>query len=234
MWRSTRNGASASHNVRLTTMNFGRLAGNDSINGRIHEMLGTLHPADVPRFVRKFRSDADEQCFHTYRELILGAHLRTLGWNLRYEQTLGGKTPDWILVNHDGEVAEIIDVVTLHQRRVVDRAIAKAVSSHRPWVGWVSTSPERLFAKLREKTEAYASAAANLHVPYIVALFGEFTAPIEPFEVHHVLHELYGGVFAAVPAVAGTIFFRERHGQYEYHHFANSRATLRSRIIRCG
>jgi hypothetical protein len=172
------------------------------------------------------------QCFHTYRELILGANLRTCGWNLRYEQSLGGKTPDWVLIDGDGQVAEILDVVTLHQRRVVDNAIGMAVSSHRPWVGWVTTPRDRLFAKLREKGEAYSSLAEGLHLPYIVALFGEFTAPIEPYEVHHVLHELHGGVFTAVPALAGTLFFRERLGQYEYHHFTNSHATLSSQIIR--
>jgi hypothetical protein len=214
-------------------MNFGTLAGNDFINSRIHEMLGALHPEDVPRFVRKFRSNPDEQRFHTYRELILGAHLRTCGWNLRYERSLGGRTPDWVLIDDGGQVAEIVDVVTLHQRRVVDRAIGKAVSSHRPWVGWVSTPPDRLFAKLREKAKSYASLADDLHLPYVVALFGEFTAPIEPHEVHHVLHELHGGVFAAMPALAGTLFFRERFGEYEYHHFTNSRATLSSQIIRC-
>ena len=48
---------------------------------------------------------------------------------------------------------------------------------------------------------------------------------------HHVLHEQYGGVFAAMPTVAGTLF-RERLGQYEYHHFPNSHATLSSQIIR--
>jgi hypothetical protein len=211
-------------------MNFGRLAGNDSINRRIYEMFGALDPADTHRFVRKFRSDGDEECFHTYRELILGAHLRARGWDLRYEQNLGGKRPDWALVN-DGQITEIIDVVTLHQRRVVDRAIGKAVSSNQSWVGWVSTPPERLFAKIREKAETYAQTAAGAKVPYTVALFGEFTAPIEPIEVHHVLHELHGGVFDVVPAVAGTIFFRERHGQYEYHHFPNPRAALSSKIL---
>jgi hypothetical protein len=44
-------------------MNFGTLAGNDSINSRIHEMLRTLHPEDVPRFVRKFRSDLMSSAF---------------------------------------------------------------------------------------------------------------------------------------------------------------------------
>jgi hypothetical protein len=136
------------------------------------------------------------------------------------------------LIDDGGQVAEILDVGTLHQRPVVDSAIGKAVSSHRAWAGWVSTPPDRLFAKLREKAKAYSSLAEELHLPYVVALFGEFTAPIEHYEVHHVLHELHGGVFAAVPGVAGTIFFRERHGQYEYHHFTNSHATLRSQIIR--
>jgi hypothetical protein len=114
---------------------------------------------------------------------------------------------------------------------VVDRAIGKAVSSNQSWVGWVSTPPERLLAKIREKAETYAQTAVDAKVPYTVALFGEFTAPIEPFEVRHVLHELHGGVFDVVPAVAGTIFFRERHGQYEYHHFANPRAALSSKIL---
>jgi hypothetical protein len=212
-------------------MDFGRLAGNDVIDGRIHEMLGTLDPADVPRFVRKFRSDADEQCFHTYRELILGAHLRTCGWNLRYEQAIGDKTPDWVLIGDDGRAAEILDVLTLHQRRVVDREIGEELSSGRPWVGWISMPPDHLFSKLRAKAEAYSSLGQSLCLPYVVALFGEFTASIEPFEVHNALYELHGGVFAAVPAVAGALFFRERLEQYEYHHFTNPRATLISRIL---
>ena len=78
---------------------------------------------------------------------------------------------------------------------------------------------------------AHRSDTAGAHAADPDAHFGEFTAPIEPFEVHHVLHELYGGVFAAVPTVAGTLFFRERLGQYEYHHFTNSHATLSSQII---
>jgi hypothetical protein len=122
-------------------MNVERLAGNDFINSRIHQMLGNLDPADVSRFLRKFRSDSNEQNFHTYRELVLGAHLRACGWNLRYERTLGGKTPDWVLLDGSGQAAEILDVVTLHQRRVVDKAIGKAASAYHSWVGWISIPP---------------------------------------------------------------------------------------------
>jgi hypothetical protein len=212
-------------------MHFGKLAGNDHINGRIYELLGEVHSDDVSRFVRKFRNSSDEECFHTYRELILGAHLRSGGWNLRYEQNLDGRTPDWALMDDDGHVAEILEVVTLHQRRVVDKKIGKTVSSHAPWVGWVSTPPDRLFAKIRKKGEAYGRFAAELHIPYIIGLFSEFTSPIEPQEVRHVLHDLHGGVFAAVPTVAGAIFFRERFGEYEYHQFPRVGAMPRSQII---
>ena len=48
--------------------------------------------------------------------------------------------------------------------------------------------------------------------------------------MHHVLHELHGGVFAAVPAVAGTLFFRERFGQYQlppFHEFNALHSVLR-------
>ena len=93
------------------------------------------------------------------------------------------------------------------------------------------TVGDHLFSKLRAKAEAYSSLGQSLRLPYVVALFGEFTASIEPFEVHDALNELHGGVFAAVPAVAGVLFFRERLGQYEYHHFTNPRATLISRIL---
>jgi hypothetical protein len=212
-------------------MQFGQLAGNDYINARIYDLLGGLHPSDITAFVRKFRNDSDEQCFHTLRELILGAHLRSQGWNVRYEQKVGRKTPDWVELDRDGHVAEIIDVVTLHQRRITDRDIANRLAAEGIWTGWVTTPPDRLFSKVQEKANAYAKLIARVRVPYVVALFGEFTVPIEPQEMHHVLYELHGGVFAEVPALAGVIFFRERRGQYEYSYFPNAGALHASRIV---
>jgi hypothetical protein len=66
----------------------GRLAGNTSINARIYACLAKLDPKDVAAFVRKFHRDKDDQNFHTFRELILAAHLRERGWAARYEQSL--------------------------------------------------------------------------------------------------------------------------------------------------
>lgn len=98
-------------------MQFGVLAPNMRINARIYEMFERIDPADVPAFARKFRSESDEQRLHTFRELIVGAHLRAHGLDARYEQLVRGKTPDWVTLDRAARPDELIDVATLHQRR---------------------------------------------------------------------------------------------------------------------
>ena len=212
-------------------MNHGTLAGNTHINARIHELLREIHASDVARFVRKFRGCSDKQCFHTFRELIPGAHLRRSGWDLRYERRFAGRTPDWVLVDDADHVLEIIDVVTLHQRADTDLEIARKASSPGGWTGWVTTDPDRLFSKVADKADVYASLSAEARVPYIVALFAEFTAPIEPREMSHVLYDRHGGVFTGRPNMAGVIFFRERFGQYVYNYFKNHESAVSSTIV---
>lgn len=95
----------------------------------------------------------------------------------------------------------------------------------------MSTPPDRLFSKVQEKANEYAKLIEQVRVPYVVALFGEFTAPIEPQEMYHVVYDLHGGVFAEIPALAGVIFFRERWGQYEYSYFPNPEAMHPSGIV---
>jgi hypothetical protein len=220
--------------VRPTHMQFGRLAGNDHINERIYDLLGRIHSSDIPTFVRKFRSESDEQCFHSYRELILGSHLCSQRWNLRYEQSVGGRKPDWAVLNDQDEIVEVVDVVTLHQRRVTDVAINKSVSRHVSWAGWITIPPDHLFSKVQQKANAYGGLVERIRLPYVVALFGEFTASIDVQEVRHVLHELHGGLFAESPTLAGVIFFREQFGKYEFSHFAKPNATYPSAVVRQG
>jgi hypothetical protein len=213
-------------------MQFGKLAGNDHINARIYDFLDGLDPCDVPAFVRKFRSDSDEQCFHTYRELILGAHLRSRGWNARYEQSIGGRKPDWIVLNEQNETTDIVDVVTLHQRRATELDISGSLSAHGLWTGWITIPPDHLYSKLHQKANAYVDLVECARLPYLVAPFSEFTASIDAQEIHHVLYELHGGLFADAPMLSGLIFFRERSGEYEFIEFPNLNATHPSALVR--
>jgi hypothetical protein len=212
-------------------MKFGVLAGNSHINSRIYEMFESIDPRDVSTFVRKFRSESDSQRFHTYRELILGSELRRRGLNLRYEQNVNGKTPDWAVLSDSGEVDEILDVVTLHQRRSNDLDIGQAIAAGRVWAGWVTLSPDHIYSKIQRKADAYADLAARSHTPYTVCLFGEFTACVDPVQVEHVLYTHRGGAFTDWPNLAGVLYFYERSGVYHYSHFVNQSANDPSRHL---
>jgi hypothetical protein len=65
----------------------------------------------------------------------------------------------------------------------------------------------------------------------VIATFSEFTASIDPSEVGHVLHDLYGGLFSKSPWLSGVIFFREQGGAYEFTHFPNPHASRASSLL---
>jgi len=212
-------------------MKFGVLAGNSYINSRIYEMFDSIHPSDVSTFVRKFRSESDNQRFHTFRELILGSELRRRGLNLRYEQKVNGKTPDWVILNEAGGIDEILDVVTLHQRRSTDLDIGSVTAAGRIWTGWVTLSPDHIYSKIQRKADTYGDLAAQSSTPYTVCLFGEFTACVDPAQVEYVLYTHRGGAFTDWPSLSGVLYFHERSGVYHYSHFVNQSATDPSRHL---
>ena len=212
-------------------MRFGVLAGNRHINSRIYEMLDQIDSADVSAFVRKFRSERNEQRFHTYRELVVGAHLRSHGAAVRYERSVLGKTPDWTLPDPQDGVLEIIDVVALHQRRETESEMLWSLGAGKIWSGWVTIPADHLFRKIEHKANAYASLSAALQRPYTLFLFGEFTACVEPQEIGEVLHVRHGGLFASHPELAGVAYFVESYGIYRYTYFKNSAATYESHTL---
>ena len=184
-------------------------------------MFERIDPSDIPAFVRKFRTESDDQRFHTFRELILGAELCRKGLKLRYEMKIEDKTPDWTILAETGEVDEILDVVTLHQRRIKDLTIGDALASGRVWTDWVTVPPDHIYSKIQYKADCYSDLAIQRSMPYTICLFGEFTACVDPSQVEHVLYAHHGGIFQDRPALAGVLYFHERSGIYDYTHFIN-------------
>lgn len=212
-------------------MKFGVLAGNDQINSRIYEMFEDIDPSDVAIFARKFKSERDEQRFHTFRELIIGSQLRRQGVRLRHERKISGKTPDWVIVDDTDQVNEVLDVVTLHKRRQTETEMLKTLSTGQIWSGWVTIPPDHIYSKIEQKANAYAALINEIKKPYVVCLFGEFTASIDPEEVEHVLYGHHGGVLSRLPTLAGVVFFLERSGSYSYSYYANPAATYPSPFL---
>lgn len=212
-------------------MKFGILAGNSHINSRIYEMFEDIDPSDVLVFVRKFKSEGNEQRFHTFRELIIGSQLCRSGLKLRYERKVLGKTPDWVIVDDADQIEEIFDVVTIHQRREIETDIQRTISNSQVWSGWVSIPPDHIYSKIEQKANAYASLVGKIRKPYIACLFGEFTASIDPEEVQYALYKHHGGVLSTLPTLSGVIYFLERSGKYHYSFFPNHTAEYPSHFL---
>jgi hypothetical protein len=212
-------------------LDFGRLAGNDAINTRIYECFRIIDPRDIPKFVRKLRTENDNQRFHTFRELIFGAELATRGFKPRYEQALDGMTPDWVIYDERGIAREVVDVVTLHPRHEIDQDIARTAGSREIWTGWITIAPNRLYAKLQDKFGAYSTFAENERMAFVVALFSEFMAPLDAGEIDHVLTDLHGGLFGDYPQVSGLIHFEYSKGAYRFSGFANATASIQSDMV---
>lgn len=212
-------------------MKFGILAGNSHINSRIYKMFEDIDPSDVIVFARKFKSERDEQRFHTFRELIIGSQLRRQGLNLRYERMILGKTPDWVVVDDEDQMIEILDVVTLHQRRETETDIFSTISTGQIWSGFVTIPSDHIYSKIEQKANAYAGLVNEITRPYVVCLFGEFTASVDPEEVQYVLYDHHGGLFLMLPTLAAVIYFYEHSGAYHYSYFANHAAAHPSRLL---
>ncbi len=212
-------------------MQFGVLAGNSHINSRIYEMFNDIEPSDRAAFVKKFKTESDRQRFHTFRELVIGSHLRRQGMKLRYAQKILGKTPDWVLLDAADKIVEILDVVTLHQREAKETDIMASVSFGQIWSGWITIPSDHIYSKIERKANAYAALVGKINRPYVVCLFGEFFASVDPEEVRHVLYEHHGGALSKLPTLAGVIFFFEESGTYRYSYFANHAATYPSSLL---
>src|ERR1700682_3695687 len=181
------------------------IAGNASINARIEFCLDKLHETDIRKFLRIFRSQqASGQIAHTYRELLVGAYLADLSIEARYEKETLGKTPDWTLVNETDEVVGFIDNMTFHQKPAIDNEIANSMRQGQTWAGWLPPNSDRLYQKLQQKAEKYECLANELKVPYVVAVFGEFTASVDRHELDEALLDIHsGGVFSNCLVLSG-------------------------------
>ncbi len=209
-------------------MKYGTLVENPATNARIHACLEQLDEEDARKFIRAFRNHAASgQIAHTYRDLLAGAYLASIGVKARYEREVLGKTPDWTIVRSDDTPDAIVELTTYHQTPAVDNEIAQtAIKGGKMWAGFMPPNSDRLYQKIQQKAEKYESLAATLSVPYVVAVFSEFTASVDRRELEEALLHIHGGgVFHQCPALAGVLHFRESGGLYRFSYFANPTAT---------
>jgi hypothetical protein len=204
-------------------MKYGQIAGNKSINAAIYRCFGCIHEEDAQTFVKRFREQPhdQDQVMHTFRELILGGFLASNGLQVRYDQPIDGKTPDWSIVDHDGGLRCIVELINFHIYKAREDKIKQHWQTGRIWCGWTGSNTDRLYDRIWDKAVTYKELVGQTRVAYVIALFGDFIPDVDPEEVQECLFDTDAGLFALYPEVSGLLFFAENSGRYGFTYIGN-------------
>lgn len=158
-------------------MTYPQIAGNRSINAMINRCFEHIHRADVPKFVKKFRTQYsdDNQVMHTFRELVLGAYLASRGLNVRYDHKVDSKRPDWCILDQWSALRAIVELTNFHAPKVTEDSIKSQLQISGFWVGWQEPNNYRLYRRIAQKSVEYFGAD--------VAKLRKVQAPL-----HHLMH----------------------------------------------
>ena len=217
---------------------YGQIAGNQAINAMIYRCFEELEDSDQLKFVKKFNQQLSdpEQVMHTFRELILGAYLHTLGFHVCYEQKFQDKTPDWVIKDDHAVPRAIVELVNLH----IDQETAKGIQKQRLekqgiasyWIN-ENTNQGRLYHSLQKKALGYRDIVNRFGLALTIAVFVSFELELDTSEVMKGLEGEPGALFEQYPYTSGVLLFAENGGGYSFQYFENP-ASLRKMEIAAG
>lgn len=208
-------------------MTFGQIAGNRSINAMIYRCFQFLNKDDQRRFVKKFREQPDDsdQIMHTFRELILGAYLSSAGYSVIHDYVINDKTPDWTIFDCDREtILAIVELTNFHIDKATEDEIGACLRAGSMAVYWRDHNTDnvnRLYQVICDKASKYRRLVGELHLPYVVSVFGEFAAAVDFEEVCRCLSGGDEGLFGLYPELSGLLYFDENGGMYSFRYAGN-------------
>jgi hypothetical protein len=217
----------ADYSYPLMDMPYGQIAGNSAINAIIYRGFEHIGEEDTRKFVKQFRDhppDGD-QIMHTFRELILGAYLNSNGFKARYEYAVNTKTPDWSILDEKLAVSGIVELTTFHIDKATENEIeeqfrAKGLSC--VWRDKNNDNIERLYQCIWHKARVYKALLEKLRVPYVISVFPEFKAAIDPDEeLRPCLLDKETGLFGLYPEVSGVLHFEGKSEGFVFTYINN-------------
>lgn len=207
-------------------MPYGQIAGNNAINAMIYRCFDHICEEDTRKFVKQFREQPPDgdQIMHTFRELILGAYLNSNGFRARYEYTVNTKTPDWCILDEDLAVRGIVELTSFHIDKATENEIEEQLRAKgQAWV-WQDQDKNinRLYMSIEHKAQIYKGLLEKLQVPYVIGVFPEFKAAVDPGEeLCPCLLDKETGLFGLYPEVSGVLHFEDRSGSFAFTYIHN-------------
>jgi hypothetical protein len=201
---------------------YGQIAESKRINEAIYDCFDFLDEKEQKKFVKKFKDQPHYgiQVMHTFRELLLGAYLSASSLKVVYDRDIFGKTPDWSLLDESSKVIAIVEMVYHHLDRDTEDDLLAQREAGKIALGYFphSNDPEflRLYSHVQEKVGVYKNIVAGINVPYVVAVFMDFTAVIDVQETKDCLMSGDEPLFKSYPDLSGVLHFEENGGSYYF------------------
>lgn len=205
-------------------MKYGQIAENKHVNAMIYRCFEHIREEDVPKFVKKFREQPPDgdQIMHTFRELVLGAYLSSHDFQVSHEYEIGRKTPDWCILSETPRVRCIVEVINFHIDKATENEIEEQLQARGiAWV-WLPEKDDRLYRCIWRKAQAYKALVEEHKVPYVIAVFSEFKAPVDWEEELYpsLLNEEFG-LFRLYPEISGVLHFEETSAGFLFNYVDN-------------
>ncbi len=206
-------------------MKYGQIAAGSRVNAAIYRCFEYITEDDARAFVKKFAEQPHDQpqVMHTFRELIVGAFLCRERFPARHDIEIDGQTPDWSVM--DPDVTGVIELVNFHIDKATENEIGKAMAHRGAWAGWPGSNVDRLYDRIWAKAATYKELRERRSIPYVVGVFGTFTACTTMDEVEECLIHSEHGLFRLYPDLSGVLYFDESSGRYRFQYLSNPTAA---------
>ena len=213
-------------------MHYGQIAESEKINSAIYYCFRYIDVTEATKFVRKFKEQPHDkiQIMHTFRELLLGAFLASNNLRMRSEYKIDGKTPDWCIFSEDSHPECIVELVNFHADAETEADIIRQIQEKGLWCNFVKPNTDRLYHAIWRKADTYKTLVNKYNLPYVIAVFSEFTANVEQDELDECLFGTEAGIFKLYPEVSGILFFEEFSGSYPFTYRSNPHTMRRAAL----
>jgi len=193
----------------------------------VDECLTFFPQRETKKIIRKLKEYENKEQYDDFLiEVIIGCHLRKLGFDARYNLEVEGKEPDWIIygeeqiINGVVEVKHIrIDKTTDEETKVRDKQKSQIITY---WMDDKKDNSIRLIDKLNEKASCYKQLINKLEVPYLIVMYIDAKLEFYDDEIEALLNNKENGYFHKNKFVSGVYIIQEiSKFQFDYRFWKN-------------
>lgn len=219
---------------------YGQIDESNRINEAIYDCFSLINEKEQKKFVKKFKDipHTQIQIMHTFRELILGAYLSANSFQVEYEHNFDGETPDWSILDNYSNIIVILEMVYHHLDMNTTSNILAQKEAGKKAIGYIPHSKDpkflRLYSRVQNKASRYKKLAEKINIPYVVAVFMDFTSVVDVQETKDCLMGGDEPLFSLYPDLSGVLYFEESNGGSYFFSFIENPYALRKVVIPSG